>query len=271
MSVARRAVLTILVFLAALGLGRTVPVSAEADRATKADVGALRSDIERIRAEVDGIRGEIRLLRELLLQRFPQPGAPPQRTQAPPPVTARVKHAGSPGLGRPDAPVIVVEFSDYQSPFGKRFAETTLVLLRKEYVDTGKVRYVFRDFSLDQNHPQARKAAEAARCAGDQGRYWAMHDLLFEHQRELGVEKLKEYARRLGLDGVAFDTCLDGGRHAASVQRDHEDGLAAGLTGTPAFVVGKTGAGDTVEGSVLTGLRPLVEFRAVIDRLLGRK
>lgn len=145
------------------------------------------------------------------------------------------------------------------------------VLSVKEYVDPGKVRYVFRDFPLDQSHPQARKAAEAARCAGDQGRYWAMHDLLFEHQRALDVEKLKEYAQRLGLDGAAFDTCLDGGRHAANVQRDHEDGMAAGVRGAPAFVVGRTGAGDAVEGPMLSGLRPLVEFRQVIDRLLGGK
>ena len=81
--------------------------------------------------------------------------------------------ADNPMLGAPEAPLTLIEFSDYQCPFCRRFAETTLPLLKRDYIETGKLRYVFRDFPLDRLHPQARKAAEAAHCAGDQGQYWA--------------------------------------------------------------------------------------------------
>ena len=112
--------------------------------------------------------------------------------------------ANNPMLGAPEAPLTLIEFSDYQCPFCRRFAETTLPVLKRDYIETGKLRYVFRDFPLDRLHPQARKVAEAAHCAGDQGKYWAMHDLLFQQQQALQVERLKGYARQLGLNDPAF-------------------------------------------------------------------
>src|SRR2546426_8942793 len=143
-------------------------------------------------------------------------------------------------LGRADAPVTLVEFSDYQCPFCQRFFAATLSALKKHYVDTGKVRYVFRDFPLDQLHPQARKAAEAAHCAGEQRKYWEMHDTLYRNQRALQVEHLKEFALELSLNGNAFNTCLDGGRHPATVSQHHAAGSRPGVTRTPAFLVGKS-------------------------------
>jgi len=110
---------------------------------------------------------------------------------------ASVSIAGNLIMGKKDAPVTMIEFSDYQCPFCRRFFETTLPTLKAEYVETGKVRYVFRDFPLDQIHPHARKAAEAAHCAGDQGKYWEMHDLLFQNPQALRVESLKTHARSL--------------------------------------------------------------------------
>src|SRR5206468_10780677 len=124
--------------------------------------------------------------------------------------------ADAPSLGRADAPVTLVEFSDFQCPFCGRFFATTLPALKQDYIDTGKLRYVFRDFPLDQLHPNARNAAAAAHCAGEQGKYWEMHDTLYRNQRTLQVEHLKGFALELSLNGNAFTTCLDGGKYAAT-------------------------------------------------------
>src|SRR2546422_1286610 len=148
--------------------------------------------------------------------------------------STRAGVADAPTLGRADAPVTIVEFSDYQCPFCQRFFATTLPELKREYIETGKVRYVFRDFPLEM-HAQARKAAEAAHCAGEQGKYWEMHDVLFQNQRALEVENLKEYAGRLNVDSTGFYACLNDGRYSAEIQKDHDDGAAAGVGGTPGF------------------------------------
>ncbi|MBI2205442.1 MAG: DsbA family protein [Candidatus Rokubacteria bacterium] len=240
------------------------PAGGQSPPATKEDVRALEGAVERLRGELDGIRGELRLIRDLLGQQRP--------AQAPPatPAVAKVSLAGAAAsLGRAEAPVVLDEFSDYQCPFCKRFSDTTLALLKKDYIDTGKLRYVFRDFPLDQIHPHARQAAEASRCAGDQGRYWEMHDVIFRNQRALQAAKLKEYAERLGLDTAAFGHCLDSGKHRAAVQRDYEEGLKIGVQGTPAFVVGPPGTDDAVEGVMISGARPIADFRREIDRLLA--
>ena len=165
----------------------------------------------------------------------------------------------------------LVEFSDYQCPFCQRFFATTLSALKKHYVDTGKVRYVFRDFPLDQMHPQARKAAEAAHCAGEQGKYWEMHEVLFQNQRALAPPQLAEHARTVGVDGSKFDECLSSGRHAARVERGLADGAAVGVQGTPTFLVGKTKAGDFVEGTPIRGAQTLEMFRRIIDQTLAEQ
>jgi protein-disulfide isomerase len=225
---------------------------------------AIRSDLERVREELAGVRAEVKALRELL-QRLAAPSQPPAR------VTATVTTGDNPALGRRDAPVTIVEFSDYQCPFCRQFVTTTLPALKSTYVDAGKLRWVFRDFPLDQIHPNARKASEAARCAGDQGKYWDMHDLLFQNQQALAAEQLPTYADRLGLDRAAFGACLSSGKYAAAVQKNFGDGAAAGVRGTPSFVIGRTRPDDTVEGLLLTGARPLADFRQEIDRLLSEK
>jgi len=167
--------------------------------------------------------------------------------------------------------VTIVEFSDYQCPFCRQFVSTTLPALKNAYVDSGKARYVFRDFPIDNIHPQARKAAEAAHCAGDQGKYWEMHDLLFQNQQALAPEQLPDYAKRLGLDAAAFSACLDSAKHAGAVQQNYGDGAAAGVRGTPSFIVGRTRPDNTVEGLLIVGARPLADFRQEIDRLLNEK
>jgi protein-disulfide isomerase len=183
----------------------------------------------------------------------------------------KVAVGDNPMLGNPDAPLTLVEFSDYQCPFCRQFSESTLPALRKDYIDPGKLRYAFRDFPIAQIHPLARKAAEAARCAGDGGKYWDMHDLLFRNQRALRAEQVQAYAEQLHLDAQAFGTCLENAKYEAHVQRDFREGASAGVRGTPAFVLGKTRTDGTVEGVLVSGLRSLDDFQHEVERLLAEE
>jgi len=161
-----------------------------------------------------------------------------------------------PVLGKKDAPLTIVEFSDFQCPFCARFREQTLDQLKKEYIDTGKVRFVYRDFPLSSIHPYAEKAAEAAECADEQGKYWEYHDKLFENQQALDVVSLKKYAAELKLDAGKFADCLDSGKYEDEVAKDLADGSKVGITGTPGFIIGKRS---------LSGAQPFSNFKAAID------
>jgi len=228
------------------------------------DPTAIKADLERIKADLEAVKSQLGQLLRLLSQRPVQGGIATSGS-------VRTSVAAAPVLGRADAPVTLVEFSDYQCPFCQRFFATTLLTLKKDYVDTGKVRYVFRDFPLEQLHPQARKAAEAAHCAGEHGKYWEMHDVLFQNQRALAPPQLGEHARSVGVDGAKFEACLASGRYATRVERGLADGAAVGVQGTPSFVVGKTKPGDIVEGTPIRGAQPLETFRRIIDQTLAEQ
>jgi protein-disulfide isomerase len=251
-----------LMLTASLGLwSEATFVFAEADPNDKTEVQALRHDLERLQVELEGVKKALERIGQRLSQRPADPSD----------VVAQVSIAGNPTLGSRDAPLTLIEFSDYQCSHCARFAQTTLPALKAEYVDTGKVRYVFRDFPLDRIHLQARKAAEAAHCAGDQGHYWAMHQLLFQHQQALQAEQLQAYARSLNLDPIAFEECLEQGKYTAEVQQDYDDGIAAGVRGTPGFFLGKTRPDETIQGTFLQGARPITAFQQIIDRLLSKQ
>jgi protein-disulfide isomerase len=178
--------------------------------------------------------------------------------------------AGAPFLGRADAAVTIIEFADYECPFCGRFFAATLPALRQEYIDAGKVRYVFRDYPIEQLHPHARKAAEAAHCAGEHGKFWEMHDMLFQNARALAPPQLTEYARAIGVGEAAFEACLASGRHVGRLERGIADAAAAGVRGTPGFVIGRTKPGtDLVEGTPVRGAQPLETFRRIIEQLLA--
>jgi protein-disulfide isomerase len=174
------------------------------------------------------------------------------------PVRQTVAEGNSASRGPKEAPVTIVEFSDFQCPYCSR-AKPTLERVREVYGD--RVRVVFRDFPL-QIHPLAPKAAEAGACAKDQGKFWEMHDRLFDSPQKLAVADLKQHAKDLGLDATAFDECLDSGRHAADVQKDMAEGARYGVSGTPAFFV---------NGRSLVGAQPFEGFAQVIDDELERK
>jgi len=224
------------------------------------DIAALKGDIERIKADLEMLKSQLNQVLRTVSQRPGQAAAPSG------PVGTSV--AGAPMLGRADAPVTIVEFSDYQCPFCARFFATSFLVLKKDYVDTGKVRYVFRDHPLDQIHPQARKAAEAAHCAGEQGRFWEMHEVLFRNQTALAATHLPEHAQAAGADRTKLDECLASGRYAARVAQGLTDGAAIGVRGTPSFVIGKTTSGNVVQGTPIRGAQPLEVFRRIIDQAI---
>jgi protein-disulfide isomerase len=174
----------------------------------------------------------------------------------PPRVTVDAK---GPSKGPDNAPITIVEFSDYECPYCSR-AETVVQEVLKEY--PGKIRLVYRDLPLPM-HPHAPKASEAAHCAGDQGKYWEMHAKLFENQHSLDISNLKEYAKGLGLDAGKFDKCLDSGEKAKVVEESRKAGEELGVNGTPAFFI---------NGIMINGAQPVQAFKSIIDsELKGKK
>jgi len=159
-----------------------------------------------------------------------------------------------------DAPVTIIEFSDYECPFCGRHYRDTLPQIISEYVDTGKVKLIFRDFPLGF-HSKAQKAGEAAECAGEQGKYWEMHDKLFDNQDALSVDDLKAYAKELKLNTAKFDACLDNGDMEDEVKQDLADGQAAGVSGTPA---------SFINGRFVSGAQPFSAFKKIIDEELAK-
>lgn len=172
------------------------------------------------------------------------------------PFRVAVESQGHPTKGPDDAPVTIVEFSDFECPYCAR-VNPALDQVLQRYGD--KVRLVFRQFPLNNIHPNAQKAAEAALCAHDQEKFWPMHDAMFKEQQSLGVEQLKEKAARLGLDGESFNACLDSGRHAGAVAADLEEGGRLGVTGTPAMFI---------NGRFLSGAQPFEAISAVVSEEL---
>ena len=171
-----------------------------------------------------------------------------------------------PALGQADAPVVIVEFSDFQCPYCARFAQQTFPQLKREYIDTGKARLVFRDFPLSF-HQNAMSAAEAAQCAYEQDAFWEMHDKLFANQREwAGSADAKQvfinYAEELGIDLERFRECLDSERYREEIQGDFKDGVSYGVRGTPTFFI---------NGQKLVGAQPFNAFQQVIEEELRAK
>ena len=141
--------------------------------------------------------------------------------------------------------------------------------MERDYIQTGKVKYVSRDLPLESIHPLAMKAAEATHCAGDQGKYWEMHDRLFANQRELARPDLSKHAQALGLDMAAFDQCVDTGKSAARIRKDMAEAQSLQVNGTPTFFLGLTDPnGSQVKGVRMTGAQPYQTFKDAIERLL---
>jgi protein-disulfide isomerase len=164
---------------------------------------------------------------------------------------------GAPSKGSEKAEVTIVKFEDFQCPYCKAVQPNFQEVLKRY---DGKVRLVHKDLPLDQIHPQARQAAEAARCADDEGKFWEYHDKLYASSPNAAPEDLKLYAKDLGLNQEVFDKCLASGKYKAAIQKDLNEAANLGLTGTPAFFI---------NGRELSGAQPLEVFAQIIDEELG--
>lgn len=171
-------------------------------------------------------------------------------------------------IGRKDAPVTLVEFTDYQCPYCSRFHKNTYAQLKKNFVDTGKVRFISRDLPLPF-HKNALKAARASRCAGDQNKYWEARHLLSSNPKNLGDQAIADYAKKLNLDTGKFQACLASKKYEAEIKQDITEANLVGITGTPGFVLGKTPKDGTMKGVKISGAQPYASFAARINKLLA--
>lgn len=224
------------------------------------DIEALRKQIEALAAGQAAIQKQLDEIQALLRGRQPQPA----------PANPVVDTTGAPTKGTATARVTVIEFSDFQCPFCARYTRDTFDQIDKEYISTGKVRYVFRNLPLESIHPQAFKAHEAALCAGEQGKYWEMHHQLFANQKALQPDALVNHARAAGADVPRFQQCLTSGRFASRIREDISDAARAGASGTPTFFIGLTAPGDTRVKTlrVIRGAMPYGAFKEALDSLL---
>ena len=203
---------------------------------------------------------ELRAIRQLL-ERLTQPQDAPQ------PQVAKVSNLGGYSLGRPDAPLTMVEFTDLQCPYCRQFATTTFDELKRNWIDTGRLRYVSRDFPLDF-HQHAMNAAKAARCSGEQGKFWEMRWALMRNANLLSPAFITKTASDLKLDPDVFAACTASTRFDAAIQADMVEAVNVGVTGTPTFVVGRT-TPSGIEGPVIVGALEYAKFDARLKQLLA--
>jgi protein-disulfide isomerase len=218
------------------------------------------------RHQADEILNELKQIR-LLLERQTRPGLQGP-TPAVVPQTGKLTLNGGFSLGSSDAPLAIVEFTDYQCPFCRQFESNTFPEIRKKYIDTGKVRFVVRDFPLD-GHPDAKPAAEAAHCAADQEKFWPMHEALFGDSAKLGPSGLVDQAGSLKLDMRTFRSCLESGKHKLEIQNDIQVAASLQINATPAFLIGKI-TGDEVDGAIVLGALPFSAFEAKLKEAAAR-
>ena len=204
------------------------------------------------RQQADEILNELRQIRQLL-EKQARPAEPAK------PTSIKLDLRSTPMLGSKDAPLTIVEFTDYQCPFCQRFHQQTYGELKKNYIDTGKVRFYSRDLPLDSLHPNATRAAQAARCAGDQGKFWDIREIMSAHPDQLDLNSLVADAQQLKLDVPKFQSCVESEKYKNEVQSDVLEAMKIGADGTPAFVIGKS-TPEGVDGEMLVGAQPYAMF-----------
>jgi protein-disulfide isomerase len=205
--------------------------------------------------QAEQILDELRQIRHLLEQQQSKAEAPDKEDT---PKRAKLTLQAVQMLGNKDAPLTMVEFTDFQCPFCKQFYTSTFAELKKNYIDTGKMRFYSRDLPLDF-HPDAMRAAEAGRCAAEQGQFWKMRDLMAANPDKLDTENLVADAGDLKLDVRAFRVCVEGEKTKEAVQTDVLEAMKIGADGTPSFVVGKS-TPEGVDGELIVGAMPYETF-----------
>ncbi|HTR59812.1 MAG TPA: DsbA family protein [Casimicrobiaceae bacterium] len=194
-----------------------------------------------------------------------------QTGQAAPAPDDKVSYKLTPGgfsMGEAKAPLVLVEYTDFQCPFCQQFHNTAFAQIKANYIDTGKVRFISRDFPLDF-HDNARRAATAGRCAAEQGKYWEMRHVMIVNADQLKADNLMTYAATVKLDVPKFKSCLDSDKFKAQIDQDIAEGGVAGVQGTPSFVIGYL-ENDKLQGVRLVGAQPYAQFNAKIQEMLDK-
>jgi protein-disulfide isomerase len=250
----RRGVPVFLVVLMVAGFFQ-LPAAAQSN-----DDSDLRKEVDQLRTQMKSVQSELDQIRTVLRE---------QSARSNPVFDI----GGDPSMGDASAKLVLIDFSDFECPFCLDYFKTVYHQLIENYVNTGKVRYVFADFPGEKIHPHAFKAAEAARCSSEQGKFWGMHDQLFTRQRELGTTGIQDAARAAGLNEPQFESCLSAGKYTAAV-RDAEDAAAKlGIQGTPAFGLGTPDPANPSKIKLLralVGAQPYAVFQQAIDNLLPK-
>jgi protein-disulfide isomerase len=223
----------------------------------------LRNDVQAVKDTQAAILKELQEIKTLLRQAPAAVG--PARAQD---IVLSMESGAIKGDN--GAKLTLVEFTDYQCPFCSRYYRDTLPEIEKDYVKTGKLKYVVREFPLESIHPLAFKAAEGAQCAGEQKKYWEMHDQMFSDQKTIAAKDLPKHAEALGLNVQQFQSCLDSGKYVKAIRKDLADGQKAGVTGTPSFFLGIAQPNGSVKVvNQFKGAQPYAAFKEAIDSLLA--
>lgn len=222
------------------------------------EIEALKEEIKEIKEGQKAIRKDLQEIKNLLRPR-----------RAPVFKEAIISIERDPFKGDKKAELALIEFSEYQCPFCGRHVRETFPQIEKEYILTGKMKYIFKDFPLESIHKSAFKLAEAANCADEQGKFWEMHDRFFADKKAVDLEALSDHARAIGLDVGAFNECLDGGKYSFEIKKDMAEASNAGIRSTPTFLLGFTQPDGKVKAvKMIRGAQPYHMFQQAIENLL---
>jgi len=243
-------------------------ITAEQAKAILSELQQIREILER--QSGDSIANELRLIR-VALERV-QPAGPvgtfSRSPNQPPTRNAKLSITGQYVLGRNEAPLTMIEFADYQCPACRAFHSSVFAQIKKEWVDTGKLRFVSWDMPLPI-HQDAMRAAQAARCAGEQNKFWEMRDQLIADAAPLELEAILGYAKKISqLETDHFSECLKTGKYEGEIKKETENAISQGVMATPSFLIGQTN-GDIVNGTLLLGAQSYEAFEGRMKMLLG--
>jgi protein-disulfide isomerase len=217
------------------------------------------------RKQGDDMVAELQRIRQLLEARQAAIVAAPSQA---PPLRAQLSVGERPMLGNKAAPLTIVEFTDYQCPFCRQFHISVFPQLKKDYIDAGKVRFYSKDLPLD-GHSNAMRAAQAGRCAGEHGQFWGLRDAMTRNADKLELPNILFWATNLNMDSAAVASCIESAKYQTSVEQDVAEALRIGVTGTPAFVIGRS-ITDGVEGELVVGALSFPGFASKLDQLDSR-
>lgn len=253
--------------LPALAASTAPPASSS--HSLQKDVAELKVQVGTLLTQQQQILDQLGQLKTMIQNQ--QAAAPAAAPQPPAPTyPASLKLSGLPVEGDPGAHIAIVEFTDFQCPFCGRYMSQAYPQIYSDYIKSGKVKYYYRDFPLSF-HEFAAPAAKAARCAGDQGKFWEMHDSLFANQNALGQQDIMDRAQKLGLDTTKFSQCIASDKYDTVMQTNENEASGWGVSGTPTFFIGVINA-DGTEMSVdkeIVGAQPYDQFHQALEAELA--